>query len=190
MGIHAGELRDRLRVLSLKPDDTALNYAWAETGQVWAKTTIDERANLFSSVGIGARGVTFRIRARPSLSLHQAIRLRDRHCFLTAILPDNENPGYAIVKAALCDPVECVADADKAPPGIHFPGILTEKYVGHDQPDFHSEVTTDYVLVTPKVVELNPGSWVVANGAYYKVLTPHLLDPYKNEFEIRRKEDC
>ena len=42
----------------------------------------------------------------------------------------------------------------------------------------------------PKAVTLAPGSWVTVDGAYYRVLEPHTLDEWKNEFEVRRREDC
>ena len=79
---------------------------------------------------------------------------------------------------------------DQDPAGVRFPGVLTEKYVGHDQPDLHSEVTTDFVLVVPKIIQLEPGSVVLAGEKHYRVRIPHLLDAYKNEYEIRRVEDC
>ena len=109
--------------------------------------------------------------------------------FLTAILP-HDHPGYLTVKAALCSPIVCQKDMDQDPAGFRFPGVLTEKYVGHDQPDLHSEVTTDYVMVVPKIIQLAPGSVVLAGEKHYRVRIPHLLDAYKNEYEIRRVEDC
>lgn len=188
MAVNAGDLRERLRVLTCAPDGDGLR--WTETGRVWAKAEPDSRKNLFSGVGIGTRGVTFTIRARPGLTLHQAFFWRGRHCFLTDIAPRTGCPGYWDARAALVTVSDCRKDADRQIPGMRFPGVLTEKYAGHDQPDLHAETVTDYVLVTPKAVELAPGSWVTADGAYYRVRVPHLLDPYKNEFEIRRKEDC
>ena len=177
----AGEMRERVGVLSLVYDREADEYRWAEVRRVWARAELDSRSNLFSSVGIGARGVTFTLRRRSGLDLH---------CFLPAIRPDGEDRGYQTVKAALCQVRQCQKDADKDPAGSRFPGVLTEKYVGHDQPDIHGEVTTDYVLVTPKSVTLAPGSWVTVDGAYYRVLESHTLDEWKNEFEVRRREDC
>lgn len=187
--ISAGDLRERIGVLALQFQEDDNQYQWTENRRLWADAELDTRSNLFSSVGIGARGVTFTVRRNRELSLHQAFSWHDQHCFLTAILP-HDHPGYLTVKAALVEVRTCRKDADLDPPGCSFPGILTEKYVKHEEPDLHAEVTTDYVLVTPKVISLDPGSWVTVGEAFYRVLVPHLLDPYKNEFEIRRKEDC
>ena len=58
----AGEMRERVGVLSLVYDREADEYRWAEVRRVWARAELDSRSNLFSSVGIGARGVTFTLR--------------------------------------------------------------------------------------------------------------------------------
>ena len=90
----AGEMLERVGVLSLAYDREADEYRWAEVRRVWARAELDSRSNLFSSVGIGARGVTFTLRRRSGLDLHHAFAWRGRHCFLTAILPDGEDRGY------------------------------------------------------------------------------------------------
>lgn len=186
--IGAGDLRERVQVLQLVYDEAANKWTWEHVRSIWVKAEQSDRSNLFSAVGVGARSVTFTMRESKRLDLTYAFRWKGQFCFLTSITSADQR-GFSEVKAALCSPVDCLADANKDPTGVYFPGVLTEKYVGHSQPDFHSELTTDYVLVTPKAVSLNPGSWLVADGQYYLVLTPHLLDPYKNEFEIQRKDD-
>jgi len=188
MSTTGSALKDRLQILRLDYDAASNTYAWAEERRTWASAEQDTQANLFSSVGVGARGVTFTIRKSLSLTLHNAFRWRGRHCFLTSIV--DGDPGFQVVKAALCEVAECRQDADKPSPGCLFPGVLTEKYVGHEQLDPHAEVTVDFVLVVPKPIVLAPGSWVTVNGAYFLVRCPHQLDPYKNEYEVRRKEDC
>ena len=171
--VDVGTMRERLNVLELVYDKDADAYRWREKRRVWAGVEQDDRSNLFSSVGIGVRGVTFTIRCDPALDLHNAYSWNGRHCFLTPVTVRS-----------------CRKDADRTPAGSTFPAVLTEKYVGHEQPDLHAETVTDYVLVTPKEIELAPGSWVTVDGAYYRVLVLHVLDEFKNEFEIRRQEDC
>ena len=182
----AGRLDKVVQVLELQETSHGI-LEWVPVRTIYAAVEFSQKKNLFSTVGIGARDVSLVVWRR-AISLHNAIQMGNDFLFLTGITDRNRN--QLNIKAALCSLVTCQADMDLEPHGIVFPGVLTEKYVGHDQPDFHSEVTTTYVLVTPKSVELRPGSWLVAGGKYYLVLTPHLLDPYRNEFEIRRKEDC
>ena len=186
MSTTGSNLNQALQVLELRRDGDT--YTWEKARRTWAAAEQDARKNLFSSVGIGAHGVTFTIRKSRTLTLHNAFRWRGRFCFLTSIV--DGDPGFQVVQAALCEPVDCQKDADKDPAGCRFPGILAEKYAGHEQLDPHAEVTGDFVLVTPKVATLAPDSWVTVGGRYFLVRVPHELDPFKNEYEIRRKEDC
>lgn len=182
-------LNEKVEILSLLQNEETNDLAWSKTRNCWAAVDLDLPRNIFSVVGVGTRGAIVTLRAETKFTMSHALRWRGQFLYPTSVTLVPERDRYE-VKAALCNPVDCQADMDRENHGICFPGILTEKYVGHDQPDFHSEVTTTYILVTPKSIELRPGSWLVADGQYYLVLTPHLLDPYKNEFEIRRKEDC
>lgn len=178
-------LNQAVQVLKLRRDGNV--FAWEVSRNTWAAAEQDARSNLFSSAGTGARGVTFTLRRSRALTLHNAFRWRGQFCFLTAI--GDGDPGFQVVKAALCEPVDCQNDTHLTPPGFRFPGILTEKYVGHEQRDPHVEITGDFVLVTPKEIALEPGYWITVSGVYFEVLLPHELDPYKNEYEIRRKVD-
>ena len=186
MSTTGSSLSQAIQVLELRRNGDA--YAWERARRTWAAAEQDVRNNLFSSVGVGVRGVTFTIRKSRTMTLRNAFLWRGRFCFLTSIV--DGDPGFQVVRAALCEPADCVQDADRDPAGCRFPGVLTEKYIGHEQLDPHAEVTGDFVLVTPKEVCLKPGSWVSVSGAYFLVRAPHELDPYKNEYEIRRKGDC
>lgn len=182
-------LDQRVEVLELRRD-VAGNYGWNAIGSRYAAVEPDAKKNIFSDVGIGARGATVTIRPDRTLTLFHAMRWNGTFLFLTSIIPSRRRDRLE-VKTALCKPVECVANAqNKGSEGPKFPGILTGKYVGHSQLDPHAVVTTDYVLVTPKVITLAPGSWVICAGKYYRVLVPHELDEFKHEYEVRRKEDC
>ena len=46
-----------------------------------------------------------------------------------------------------------------------------------------------YVLVTPKAIQLQRGGLVGVDGTNYEVQLAHVLDPWKNEYEIMRRED-
>lgn len=180
-------LKDRITIQTL--EETAEGFAWVPSVSTWAQSAGDRQKNLFSSIGIGARGVTFRIRKRP-ITLHQSILWQGQHCFLTSILPVPENHSFLEIKAALCPIHSCTPGTQLSPDGPTFPAVLTERYMGHETPDLHSELRGDYVLVTPKVISLEPGSWVTIDGRTYRVEAPHLLDPYKNEYELRWEGDC
>lgn len=162
-------------------------YVYEAVRRLWADAAQSDKPCLFSKVGIGARGCTFRIRTNRQLTLHNAFLWSGRHYFLTSILPDG--PLHQIVQGALVEPAACFANADELTPGPYFTGFLTEKYMRYEQeaPLAINELT--YVLVTPKAVTLKRGSLVDVGGIAYTVALAHILDPYKNEYECRRMED-
>lgn len=187
--ISAGDLNERVQGRQLVYDEAADRWSWQKVWGAWVKAEQSDRNNLFSTVGIGARSVTFTMRKASRINLGLSFLWRGQFCFLTAIA-DTEQPGMVEVKAALCSTVECRKDVDLDPPRYKFPGVLTEKYLGHDQERPHATNTVTYVLVTPKAIELAPGSLVEAGGKDYAVQVCHTLDTWKNEYEILRKEDC
>jgi len=184
-------LNEKVEILSLIQNEESGELAWGKVRKCWAAVDLDLQRNIFSNIGIGARGATITLRAEQTLTLHQAIRWRGQFLFLTSIIltPGRDKKE---VKAALCTPVDCQADMDQGDPGIRFPGILTEKYVAsdHEQLDPYALLTQNMVLVVPKAVKLAPGSWVKVGSDTYHVLVPHELDEWKNEYEIQRKADC
>lgn len=182
--IDAGQLRDVLQVLELResPEGT---WTWQKVRKARGAVELSTRSNLFSAVGIGARGAEIILR-RQALTLHQAILWGEQHLFLTAILPEGRL--HLRVQAALVEPTECQADMDQRG-GIRFPGILTEKYMKWEQPEPYSVNRLSYVLVTPKPIQLQRGSLVGVSGINYEVQLAHTLDPCKNEYEIVRTED-
>lgn len=108
---------------------------------------------------------------------------------------------YLEVTAALIDPVSCIAfHTDRTLNDLNrpafrdiriaaFPGFLTEKYLGFEQKEIHAETKTTYVLVTPKAIILQSGDVVQIADDFYTVKIIHILDEYKNEYEITAGRD-
>ena len=109
------------------------------------------------------------------------------------------------VQAAVVTPAACVATRREDTIGeagrpvhketmrVSFPGVLTEKYVRYEQEENHAESDVGYVLVTPKPIALLPGDLVAvqegpAEGTYH-VTARHVLDEYKNEYELAWRGD-
>lgn len=202
-----GKLRHRLTLLELRSvkDGDETIHQWAETRKVWGLVELSDRTNLFSRVGIGARDATIILRDTDLSCLH-AIRWAGRHLFLTSIMREG---GFITAKAAVVCPSYWTAttfqtgidrERRNSPkreklPAIHFPGVLTEKYLGHEPPENlgHAVSETRYVLVTPKAVQMAPGDLVTTREVFiagtYVVETCHCLDGYKNEYEVYRKGD-
>ena len=185
----AGAMNNKVKVLQLLHDEAENAYTWEPLYTAWAGAELDTKSNLFSSVGIGARGVTFTMWINPKLTLFRAIRWNGEFCFLTSIVPAGDGL-HSTVQAALCDPVTCRKDVDNQDsPGYLFPGVLTEKYLGHEQREPMAITTETLILVVPKEITLTVGSLVRCGAKNYEVQVPHELDEYKNEYEVSRRAD-
>ena len=194
--IDAGKLRDRLQVLELT-ETPAVTWSWQGVRAARGQVELSNTRNLFSSVGIGARGAEVLLR-RQALSLHSALRWGEQHLFLTSIVPEGRL--HLRLQTALVEPVTCLAVRTEDTVGegnrprtaetlrVTFPGVLAEKYARYEREADHAENETRYVLVTPKAIQLRAGDLVTvqegpARGVYH-VAVCHVLDPYKNEYEI------
>lgn len=194
--IDAGKLRDVLQVLELKENPKG-TWTWQKVRKARGQVELSTGRNLFSTVGIGARGAEIILRRQP-LTLHNALLWGEQHLFLSAILPEGRL--HLRVQAALVEPVTCLATRTEDTVGEAgrpetretmrqtFPGVLTEKYVRYEREETHAETDASYVLVVPKMIVLKSGDLVtVQEGpakAVYNVTACHVLDPYKNEYEI------
>lgn len=195
----ADDLRQRLELLELRSDQEKAAYTWEVRRVCWGGVSFDERSNLFSSVGIGARGASIVIRPDRLLTLHGAMRLGDQFLFLTSIVLSDDRSRQEI-RAAVCEPMTLTArpqdrtgrDAYNRPvavsvPSFTFPGILTEKYFRNEADDVYRAEVQQRVLVTPKVIVLRAGDLVQkGNETPYTVRQVLDLDPYKNEYVIER----
>ena len=199
--IDAGSLDQRLELLELK--ETAENtWEWVSAGRLWAAVTLDGGRNLFSTVGIGARNAKLVLRRRP-LTLHQALRWKGQHLYLTSVTERDRT--HLDAQAALVTVAACSAQRyatgmgqgnrpvkQELPPQT-FPSVLTEKYVRYEQEDTYAKARRCLVLVTPKTVTLKEGDLVTVKegpaAAVYNVQACHVLDEFKNEYEILFSRD-
>ena len=196
--MNAGKLNERIEIKILQNCGTS--FWWEPIESVWACAEIQKGKNLFSAVGSGVVGVKFTIRRRP-MCLHNAIEWRGRHCFLTSIQEIDRM--YCEVQAAIIEPVKCIAvrkpeskDEYNRPVQTgeeeviaEFPGCLTEKYLKYQSEMPESRIESTMVLVTPKPIAITPGDLVRIAGKPYVVQVVHVLDMYKNEYEITIVED-
>ena len=200
MAYNAGRLRSNVIVLRIVHEDTGC--CWVPCTTIRAEVTYPSGSNLFSKIGLGVRSVRLKIRVQPDLTLHDALMLGDQHLFLTKITLEPDRI-YCIVDAAVIPPVSCCVsrktvetDSRHNRPTLSqisvytFPACVTEKY-GKLNQQAEPQDTTEmvYVLVTPKTVALRAGEVITMQGESWCVQIGHTLDPYKNEYEIIRKED-
>ena len=199
--IGAGRLDQPLEVLELRQTSEG-TWEWVPIRRAWAQVEQTSKTNLFSKVGVGARDAAIVLRTQP-LTLHHALRWRGQHLFLTSITKLDRM--HLDLQAALVSVVRCVGQGYtttvgpgnrpvKQPgPERTFPGVLTEKYVRYETEDSYAKAKRLLVLVTPKAVQLLDGDLVTVTegpaAAVYNVQTSHVLDEYKNEYEIMYSRD-
>lgn len=199
----ASALREKIEILTLERDEETGALSWVSERKRWAAVKLDSQRNLFSAVGVGARGVTVTIRPDRRLTLRDAIRWNGEFLHLTAISMDAERDRQEI-RAAICHPETLTAkpqdrtgrDARNRPVAIPqaaytFPGILAERYYRSEEDEVFRRETLERVLVTPKAVELRTGDLIQqGDSAPYTVLQRLDLEDYKNEYVIERRRDA
>ena len=193
-----GDLKEKITVLGLIREGN--RYWWKESFGIWAKAEEQNRNNLFSKVGLGAKSIHFSIRKKPDITLHHALRWKGKHCFITSVT--EVRTGFLEVEAAVVEPKECTVRKEAEPVRdewnrpvygepvlVTFPGCLIEKYAGYIQGEPMATSEMRYVIVTPKGIRLHVGDLVTIEEKTYQVLTCHILDEYKNEYEVMCVED-
>lgn len=183
--IDAGKLDQAVEILELQESPAGI-WTWQSVRPARAQVTLSTGRNLFSQVGIGARGAQLIVR-RQAMTLRNALRWGEQHLFLTSIVPEGRL--HLRLEAALVTVDTVTVQKDETTVEKTFPGVLTEKYARHAQEWPMSVNELGLVLVTPKPIALRPGTLVKVRGALWEVLVPHELDPYKNEYEIGRTVD-
>lgn len=199
--IGAGRLDQPLEVLELRQTSEG-TWEWVPIRRAWAQVEQTSKTNLFSKVGVGARDAAIVLRTQP-LTLHHALRWKGQHLFLTSITKLDRM--HLDLQAALVSVVRCVGQGytttvgpgnrpvNQPGPERTFPGVLTEKYVRYETEDSYAKAKRLLVLVTPKAVQLLEGDLVTVTegpaAAVYNVQTSHVLDEYKNEYEIMYSRD-
>ena len=199
--IDAGKLKEAVEVMELREEPAGV-WTWQGVRRTYAQVELSTTRSLFSEVGIGARAAELALR-RQELTLHNALLWGDKHLFLTSIVPEGRS--HLHVQAALVSTVGCLAVRKGNTLGegnrpvsaevmrISFPGVLTERYVRYEREETHAETDAVYVLVTPKLIALKAGDLdTVQDGpakAQYHVTAAHVLDSFKNEYEIAFRSD-
>ncbi|PKM71514.1 MAG: hypothetical protein CVU91_13405 [Firmicutes bacterium HGW-Firmicutes-16] len=193
----------KMTVLSLESESDSsgnITYGWLPYHETWGTYELKQARNIFSAVALGARTVEITLRRQP-ISLDNSIFRGERQLFITQI-DDTATPHFTTLTTALIDPVNCSVEQETfkkndlnrlISDGIKkttFPAWMTEKYLGRTQAEPQVVLDTMYVLITPKVVELEAGDLVTVEEKTYKVYIAHTLDDHKNEYEIARKDEA
>ncbi len=199
MAVRAGEMRERVTILTLTEKAGKTGCEWTETKTTWAKVEKTGKRSLFSTVGMSRPEWRVTMRCQP-LTLFQALRWRGHFLFLAELThPDR---GHIELSAVQAEPVTCTVQRTKVEKNalnnptlstervLSFPACLTEKYEGFSQGAVHDTLTHTLVAICPKAVSLRAGEVVTVGNDRYRVQIEHTLSEFKNEYEITREVDA
>lgn len=113
--VRAGEMRERVTILTLAEKADKTGWEWTETRTTWAKVEKTGKRSLFSTVGAGREEWRATMRQQP-LTLHQALRWRGHFLFLSDLTyPDR---GHMEASTAMIEPVTGTVRRTKVKSGI------------------------------------------------------------------------
>ena len=166
-------LTEKIEILTLVLDDETGALSWVSERKRWAAVKLDSQRNLFSAVGVGARGVTVTIRPDRRLTLRDAIRWNGEFLHLTAISMGAERDRQEI-RAAIC-----------------HPETLTAKPQDRTGRDARNRPVAIPQAAYTFPVELRTGDLIQqGDSAPYTVLQRLDLEDYKNEYVIEHRRDA
>lgn len=186
----AGKLDKRLRVLSYDGE-------WTDAFGAWASMEEKDRI-IYSALATSKQGAKFVMRTN-KITPANLILFGAQYYAIGSV---QHTEGYVTVTAAEVEPIKCTASAPSITyDELNFPtygtsvktefyGILAEKYVNWKQEQPNASLELGVILVTPKQVELASGDVVTANGKEYAVTACHLMDKFRNEYEIAERTDA
>jgi len=190
-------LEFKLTVLALEKEGN--NYGWLPAHETWGAVTELPQKNIFSTVAIGAKTIQITLR-KQDVTLDTAVLWGEKQLFITAVNETGDRH-HVVLTAALIDPVTVTLTRDTygtndlmrqtvtGTETVTFPAYITEKYMGYTKSDPQLILDTQYVLICPKAVTLEPGKTVAVNGKKFTVLVAHELDEHKNEYEAERIDE-
>jgi hypothetical protein len=199
--MNAGDLNRLVNVLEFR-EAHKNTFVWVVQNRLWAKIEHQTVRGIFASKAVMARTVKITIRPDRGLTLHHAlagVTGEKEHYFLTDINRDTKD--IYVLSAVIVEPVQCAVHRTTTTKGannqpqiqkhapITFPGYLAEKWLRQTQEEPMSYSEARFVLVTPKSITIDVGELVEICGKQYAVVIPHMLDPYRNEFEVLGRGD-
>lgn len=195
-----GKLRDLAQFLNLIQNE--MGYQWVVSSNIYAQIVQKTAKNIFSTVGLGVSTVEFTIRKR-DISLANALMFNGQHCFITNIAEHADSRNFYKVTTAAITPKICSVQRRTAEldpiynrpilsenTKITFPACVTEKYIKTAVEIPQTNTEQCLVLVTPKAITLKVGEQIMLEGKVWRVVVPHELDNWKNEYEIIRNDDA
>lgn len=183
-------------------------FGWEPVAIVWADVVSEPKKCVYSSVGAAGDTTTvFTVRYNRAFSPGMSILYNKAGYVIASVTDVEDRHQIAEISAAKCRLRCCTlyrlsSDVDenmRPVEGLNrvmsFPAFAAEKYAGYKL-GYFGEVDETLVLVTPKIVCLDLGDVVTIDGmkhngkqVYHNVQATHVLNEYRNEYEITVKKE-
>lgn len=170
-------------------------WRWSGAKRSWAAPAVQQRKNLIAKTGNGAKTVVFTLSKQP-FGMDRAILYQGTYHLPTDV--DQSSPAVTVVTTAQVPVCTCRAlrsagrrdnlgrPTDEQAEVARFPAAVVEKWTGYAQETPQQVNDTTLVLLTPKEVLLRPKDVVEIEGMDRPCVIRicHLLDEYRNEYEV------
>lgn len=194
-----GQLDQRIETLDYVQQDG--RYAWKKKKAIWSHVEQDQKINIFSGYAKAGTTTLFTVREQ-EIGMRNVISYQGKYYLITGLKKLDRM--YAQAQTAKLPVYDCqytnynpdniILDnynrpTNTNPTVIRFQGMLAEKYLGSqvEKPQTIGEIR--YILLVPKVITLEQNDIVTISEEEYAVEACHVLDEYKNEYEIVSRKD-
>lgn len=195
---HNVAMINSINTLRLSLSGTA--YSWVADQAIRAAVEQTDRTNIFSNISMGAVSTKFVIWNEIALTMHNAILHNNLHYMITGIKPVGRKLEIAAAQLTprtfqLYGATLTLDKYNRPSYGTSavqktFPAYLAEQYIRAVDQSPQTLRDEMYNLITPKAIDLAVGDVVVSGSVSYAVRARHMLDEYKNEYEVAAKEDA
>lgn len=177
------------RVKILAAEKTEEGWDWAMTRTVWAAAKDSDRRTYLSAMAIGTRAAEFVFRRSAVPTMQNAIYWRDK-LYYPAMMATEDRGLYTTVIAGEVEVHPATVTAYKETAELRVPAVLLEKYVRATESTPMTEESESYILTLPKNISLQTASLVkMEDLGVFVVMAAHTTDPYRNYYEILRRDD-
>lgn len=189
---------EKIELLRIEADECSVE--WVSVKKIWCSSEVLTKPNIFSRIGLSARGVKFTMYSRADLTLSSALKWKEQFCLVTDVV---QKGIYTEVFCVMLSVAQCVKSVEhieknelknpvRSTKSLYsFPAVLTEKFDRgyYTTDDMRANERVVIVLVCPKEVVLEFADLIQVSDEYYKVTACHFVDAYKNEYEIMKDGD-
>lgn len=194
-----GQLNERIEILDYILKEK--RYVWEKKKAIWSNIEQDQKINIFSGYAKAGTTTLFAVREQ-EIGMCNVILYQEKYYLITGLKKLDRM--YAQVQTAKLPVYDCqytrynpdniILDKYNRPTNTNptvtqFQGMLAEKYLGSQAETPQTVSEMGYILLTPKVIQLEQNEVVTISEGDYVIKSCHLLDEYKNEYEILRRKD-